>query len=263
MAKRQYDNGYGPKKRSMKGEYYGRTGQMAPMPRPYVRPAVSGGPGAYASMNVSNRGFLGMERKFLDTALEPAAIAAAIAGSEADPATLLCLNAMAQGDTQSSRDGRKVVLKSVQVKGTIDLAPTDNVTNGDCVVFVALVLDKQTNGAQFNAEDVFVSTALSGAVGPVSQPFRNLEWVQRFEVLATKTISMNQLGVAYNGTSVLPLSRKETFEFYRKLNIPVMFTSSSGTVSSIADNSLHVVAITSSNTAAPTIAYSARVRYVG
>jgi len=232
-----------------------------------ARRAPSGGAYAYRDMNRSTRGFLGMELKFIDLAISATNLGTTIAGSEIDPpSTFTCLNGIGQGDGQSERDGRKYVMKSVMVKGTVDLPGADNVNNGDTNVFVALVLDKQTNGAQLSAEDVFVipTTSNPGSVdGFVSQPFRNLENVQRFDVLASECIVVQNNGMAYNGTTLIPLSARKTFEFYKKLEVPVMCTGTGSSVASISDNSLHMVAWCDNAGAVPQIVYNSRVRFVG
>lgn len=226
----------------------------------YVRPSPAVRESAMAYANKSTRGFLGLEKKFVDSGIAATNISSTIAGSEIDPADADTLCAITQGDGPSSRDGRKIVLKSVHVKGTVDLPGADNINNGDTNVFIALVLDKQTNGAQLNAEDVFTQTT-----GLSSQPFRNLEYIQRFDVLASKTIVLNSGGIAYNGTTLIPLSTRATFEFYRTLDLPVMFSTggTGGQVSTIVDNSLHMIAIADNTSAIPQIIYNSRVRWVG
>lgn len=229
-----------------------------------VRPMASGGRDAYVYGNRSTRGFLGLEQKFMDLGIPATVISTTLAGAELDPATVpyqvYCLNGITQGDGENDRDGRKVVTKSVMVKGTVDLPGADNINNGDTTVFIALVLDKQTNGAQLNAEDVFTTSAAGGLS---SQPFRNLQYVQRFDVLASTTLCLENSGMAYNGSALIPVSTRKTFEFYRKLDLPVMYSGTGGSVSSIVDNSLHLIAVCDNAAAVPQIVYGSRVRFVG
>ena len=124
---------------------------------------------ALAIANARTAGFLGLEKKFFDTAVAMVALTAPTdaAGGEIDPTALpgavACLNAMAQGDGEQNRDGKKVVLKSVQVKGFVQKLGGELAAGPDSgtKVFVALVLDTQTNGAQLNSEDVFKNLQVS------------------------------------------------------------------------------------------------------
>jgi len=74
--------------------------------------------------NVRTGGLLGVETKYLDTSLAATVIASPTdaSGGEVDPATILCLNGVPQGDTASSRDGFKIAMKSIQVEGKIFLS---------------------------------------------------------------------------------------------------------------------------------------------
>ena len=205
---------------------------------------------------VSVSRFSGIETKFLDSNYAPTAIAAAIAGSEADPTTLLALNATAQGDGESERDGRRQCLKSVKVHGTVSLNPLANQSTSpaDEIVFVALVLDTQSNKAQLNAEDVFKGTT-------PERPFRNLQYVDRFKVLAARTFTMKYGDGVWDGTNIEIGGVSEIFNFNKKLEVPVTYAATTGVIGSITDNSLHMVAISSSSNAK--LEYNARVTFVG
>jgi len=63
----------------------------------------------------------------------------------------------AQGDGPSNRDGKEIAMLYLQINGTIALPSKEiqaDAPNG-CSVFVAIVLDTQTNAAQMNSEDCF------------------------------------------------------------------------------------------------------------
>jgi len=53
-----------------------------------------------------------------------------------------CLSAPAQGDGDQNRDGKKIVIKSVQVKGQVSIPPEEGTVDlpGQCKVYVAVVL---------------------------------------------------------------------------------------------------------------------------
>lgn len=71
--------------------------------------------------NARTGGLLGVETKYFDISLILTALTTPTdaSGGEIDPATILCLNGVPQGDTASSRDGFKIAMKSIQIEGRI------------------------------------------------------------------------------------------------------------------------------------------------
>lgn len=209
--------------------------------------------------NTRTGGFLGLELKFLDTVRERSALAAGPTGGELDPATVNCINAVTQGDGESQRDGRAYIIKSVNVKGYAELQNSASL-DATAQIFIALVHDKQTNGAQLSAEDVFLMpSTTTPANQPLAQPFMNLQYKNRFTVLATKVISMDPGN--WNGTNFA--SVRKPFNLYKALNIKVNCNGTTGNVSDITDSSLHVVAFTDNNAASPVVSYNSRIRFMG
>lgn len=222
-------------------------------------------------LNGSTGGYVGLEKKFFDTERSIAITAPSDAtGGEADPTTLLCLNCPAQGDGESQRDGRQINMTSIQVKGMVSIAAQADQTAGDVIpdIMIALVLDKQTNGAQLNSEDVYENP--SGFATLASQPFRNLENTQRFRVLKTVHVTAAELAGAiqpvYDGTNIEQQGATVPFSMYVNLKgMKVNFLSGQTTsvIDAIADNSLHVIAYASNTSATPFLLYNSRLRFVG
>ncbi len=217
------------------------------------------------SSNVRTGGFTGIEVKFLDSSVVGTSVLAPTdaAGAEVDPSTLLALNAIAQGDGESNRDGRRCVLKNVYVTGHIRCPKQANQTAGDdsAQIFVALVWDKQTNGAQLNSEDVYTNPGANAQTAAV--PLRNLQYSQRFQVLDTVALDFSGPTIAYDGTNVEQSGLVKPFKLSKKINIPCQYTGTTGVVANIADNSLHIIAYASNVDLVPIIDYNARVRFVG
>lgn len=71
--------------------------------------------------NARTGGLLGVETKYFDTSLVGSTVASPTdaSGAELDPATILCLNGVPQGNTATTRDGQKIAMKSVQIEGRI------------------------------------------------------------------------------------------------------------------------------------------------
>lgn len=208
--------------------------------------------------NPRTGGYLGIENKFVDYE-KSASIVDTVAGAEFDP-TEGALNAIAQGDGESQRDGRKVTVRSVHVKGYISLPAQSGSAMRSRIVRVLLLLDTQTNGAQFNSEDVLVDPT-STALDPFT--FRNLQYTNRFRVLKDISITLNPdvISTTANGDRVAQVN----MHHYFKNGLSVCFNGTTANVSTIADHSLHIMAISSgtSGGTACTLNYFSRVRFVG
>lgn len=215
---------------------------------------------SFRKRNLRVAGFLGIEQKFYDTSLTPTTISNSWTGGELDPATVSCISAPAMGDGPSERDGRKIVIKKVLVRGTVKfnnlqtVSPNNNAFPVHARILV--VWDKQTNGTQLSAEDVVVSQSRQ-YLG-----FRNLEYSSRFTVLMDKTITLERKAAVGTTSDAVFLGVSENFELFKDVEIPVTFVSSSAGVSSVTDNSIHVIGTTDAS-ALVTCEYEARIRFVG
>jgi len=221
--------------------------------------------------NMRIGGFLGIELKYLNYALAGAALVAPAdaSGGEFDPATALALNAIAQGDGEQQRDGKQVNIKSCYITGVVDIPATVNQTTAKNIptVFIALVLDKQTNGAQLSSELVFENPSGSLAGSPTvgaANPLRNMQYTSRFDVLDSVCIELEQPQVAFDGTNLETAGSRTPFKLSWTGDLMTQFTGTSATVSVIQDNSLHLIAFAGPDiSAAPVISYNSRVRFVG
>lgn len=204
--------------------------------------------------NVRSGGFLGYEKKFIDQGITSLGIVNTVTGSEIDPGTTNCLNAVAQGDGPTNRDGRKYHVLSVHVRGYINFVDeTAPYTSDHCRIL--LVLDKQTNAAQLNAEDVLVSST------PATGAFRNLEFSERFRVLREFTVQKPSVG---SGTTTNTWRATKPFKinYVFKRPLPVTCSGTTGNVTAINDHSIHLIAI-SFNGTSNEINYQSRCRFVG
>ncbi len=205
--------------------------------------------------------YYGNELKFKDSEIEFTAVSAAFSGGEMDPATANCLNGINTGDDPSQRDGRKYVIKGVNVVGRMHrpalLAQT--LSQQALGPWVALVLDTQTNKAQLNSEEVYTGET-------VNNPLRNLLFSSRYKVLGYKHFDFDGAPGDWNGTTQGVAAQGQSFRFdLKNLEIPVTCVDNGATVASIMDNSLHIIAGVETQTATnfAQLEYNARVRFVG
>ncbi len=125
-----------------------------------------------------------------------------------------------QGITESTRIGRKAVIHSIGWRGKLNLeAVAGTVTGAPQTIRLMLVQDTQCNGAA-----PAVSTD-SGVLETASyQSFNNLSNKGRFKTLFDKTIAMNPMAGAGNGTAndTAPVDRN--FTFFKKCRIPIEYS---------------------------------------
>lgn len=221
-----------------------------------------------AIRNVQSGGFLGVETKFYDTALTATAIVAptGCAGGELDPSVTSMISTPVQGDGEQNRDGKKIACKSIHIDGCINwpVDSSDTSASGGSSIYIALVLDTQSNAAQMNSEDCFKNTSATAALA--ASPQRNLLFGPRFKVLKKKVFSFMPPGVWKAGANDFIQSGKNMpFSWHVSLkNMIINFNG--GTTASIAnvtDNSLHIIAYCNDIQSLPTLAYNARLRFVG
>lgn len=170
------------------------------------------------------------EKKFFDTALS-----FTFDSTGEVPATGQ-LALIPQGDTESTRDGRKATIESIQIRGQAAFLPGASATAA-ANVHLYVVLDTQTNGAAAAATDVFTSTNFSEAM-------LNLNNSGRFRILKHINITLHpQAGVsaAFN-TCVRQV------EFYKKCKIDMDWSSTTGAITEIRSNNIFLLAGSSAST---------------
>jgi len=217
------------------------------------------------SANRRTAGYIGIEKKYLDTSYNAVVAAPTDAtGGEADPTTFLSLTSVAQGDTQSNRDGKKIVGKYLEIKGQVYTTPTANQTTGppSTSIMVACVLDTQTNAAQLNSEDVFINPAATAVTAPFA--LRDLEYGSRFKILKQEYFVLDIPGV-YDGTNIEWAATSKPFCWYIPLkDLVINFTTgTTGVIANVMDNSIHMVAFADDSTGQPQLAYNSRFRFIG
>lgn len=211
---------------------------------------------------------LGVELKYYDQKLVDKVLTqvADATGGEVNPSGILTLNSVAQGDEETNRDGRKIVMKFISVHGLIHQPITANQTSlgTNAIVFLALVLDTQTNNAPLSSEDVFQNVAADSIMA--AQLFRNLKFNTRFRVLKKMQIRLEQPRASFDGSNIEIGGTHTQFKMDVRLNdIPVLYSAVTEATASIVDNSLHMIAWFSDSGAytPPELTYASRLRFVG
>ncbi len=212
---------------------------------------------------------MGIELKFFDNFLINGALTAVTdsTAGEHNPSATSGITTVAQGDSGSNRDGRRLTMKSILVQGFINIPAQDAQASIDdaTTVFIALVLDKQTNGIETSSEQIFTNPGAN--VNTSTSPFLNLTNSKRFRIL--RTLKMNfgvQATYSTDNTNVGIAGIKRHFSMYHsfgKNGLTQNYTNTTGVIGSVSDTSVSVIAFTSNVELAPTISYNSRLRFYG
>ncbi len=169
------------------------------------------------------------EKKFHDIDVDDAVVAAA--GGIQNTGSI---NLIPQGTTEITRIGRKAVIKSINWR-YVCILPTRSDENGYDIIRVILYVDKQCNGVTAAITDILETAHY--------QSFRNLANSGRFRILLDKTHTLNASAAAGNGTANDTIVMARPFTFFKKCNIPLEFSSTTGAITEIRSNNLGVLLI--------------------
>jgi len=135
---------------------------------------------------------------------------------------MVLLNGMARGDDISGRNGREVVMKSIEAKFNLYVTAGTGVDQTHRVV---IFYDRQANGAAPVMLDVLSAAT---AYAP-----RNLENRRRFKIIYDRTVPLNASAEA---------GSHKVLRFYRRLNHPTTFNAgNAGTVADITTGSFYML----------------------
>ncbi len=215
-----------------------------------------------AVANIRVGGFIGMEKKFLDTTSTTTAFTTAWAILAPTAGVTNCLSCPTQGTSESERDGRVYTIHSVHVRMTVTSVSTESQTAPVSPVAyrVCLVWDTQTNGAAITGTSVMDAGATEDL-----DSFRNLQNSKRFIILG----DTGHVVAVRPGTNegAINLFASSSFLRVHKFNksfskgIKVRCTGTTNNVSSVSDNSLSLIGLASLT--AVTYTFETRVRFTG
>lgn len=170
---------------------------------------------------------------------------AVVAATESDFSSL---HLVQKGSDADQRIGRQITIRSVNVRLQVDSARTSHAIMGQ----VVLVLDKQANGTQPTAAEIWENPT-SGSIS-----FRNMENTQRFVILHKQNIHLSPQALSCTQNQAKVLS------FTKNLNLKIQFGKNSETaITDIPTNNLTLWFM--ENSAGPTFymtrTYKVRIRY--
>lgn len=161
-----------------------------------------------------------------------------------------------QDTGESDRIGRKILIKSVHVRGQIVLSSASSEIDSYDTVRIMFVLDKQCNGTNFTLNDVLAETGVRDTVFS----FKLLANKKRFAVLKDFSLSLHT--AAHDNVNLLGYENARTFECHlTNLNIPMEYNSTTGAIDEVASNHLMCFFVSENN--ACTMRAQFRLRFIG
>lgn len=161
------------------------------------------------------------------------------------------VNLIAVGDDNTTRDGRQVTIKSVQVKGLIE--PVDGVTN-NTLCRTMLVWDNANNSASTTSAALIAALLTSAS----SVAFPLVDNANRFTILWD---SYHALGSFQTGATLSypAVPGAKVVDYYRKMNSVSQYSGTTAAIGSIQNGALWLVTIGNSAAGAGGI-FSGQVR---
>lgn len=155
------------------------------------------------------------------------------------------INLIPQGTTESERNGRKCVIKSVACNFSVKMIEVDGIASPAVTetLRVIIFLDKQCNGA------IAASSLLID--GNEIHAFRNLANQSRFTFLYDKVIPLSWATLTSEGSNLFSSAEMvKQFKFYKTCNIPLEFDSTTGAITEIRSNNIGFCLVSEAGTCA-------------
>jgi hypothetical protein len=184
-----------------------------------------------------------------------------------------CMPIPRQGDNYADRDGRKIRLKKLVIKGYIywNALDSDTPPSQTGHVRICIVRDKRTNGVALSGENVIGAglgsdgqATTSGNAGGINFCTNPDGW-GRYVVLYDKTFRPPTTG-AYGDQSADAgnvVGTSTPFKIKLTTNFNVNFCDTTGSVAAIVDNSIHMLAAQLQADQVANICYYARQSFIG
>lgn len=154
------------------------------------------------------------------------------------------LNQIAQGDTDLTRSGNSILMKSLYLQALL----TSNATDNDISYRILIVQDtQQVADTSPSVSDVLDATAANNLIAPL-----NNETVGRFKVLFDKRGVLNNL--------VASVTKQRMIKHYFKLNLHARYNGSSDT--DIQKNGLYLIWLHNGGANSPTFNVNTRLSFI-
>ncbi len=194
-------------------------------------------------------GTLSQEKKFTENQVDDVTILTT--GS----VILNTLNLVNQGDGVLDMLGKKLIVVSISIQGTIHLPSQSDATLSNIIasdtVKIYLILNKQTNGTAATANDFWE--------GDTIRSHREIDKTQQLQTLRRLVLTVSTPTVILD-TTFKTLRTSIPFSIYMTAKIPIDYTGTTGrSITNIRTNNLELLAISEEGKA--TISVISRIRF--
>lgn len=184
-----------------------------------IVPGITRSSGNYNRFRAPASSGLKPEKKFFDSSLSY---------TVDTTSELSLIDQIPQGDTESSRDGKSCTVKSIYMRGNLLFDPAAGVERA--IVYCWVIQDTQANGALPNVNDIFMTNVANDQ----SIVMMNMENTQRFKILKKWKLTFN----ATAGIVGALAPQVKTYEWFKKVNIPIIYSSTTGAITEHKTNSI-------------------------
>ncbi len=208
----------------------GQNGPQLKRARTVMVPAWGSRGGTTATVvrrELARQSAIERELKFKDTAIADTTLTASM--------VITNLNVLQQGDGQSERVGRKVIIKGLHIRGQYKLIAATAAADTSTRVRQRVVMDSQTNKAEFVATDLLVADSIDS--------FGKLANKGRFRVLSDEVYTLASSGAAPTGAAFAFGEDVVNVDINLTMTVPVEFNADldTGVIATQVSNSLKLV----------------------
>lgn len=165
------------------------------------------------------------------------------------------VNLVPQGTTDITRVGNKINICNIDLHYALSMAD-DTVAGAieNANVRLMFILDKQANGSVPTGSDILNN-------GTSIADFRNMDTVDRFQILWDKNFTLQPTAAIYDGTNMHTSTgafgwRKKR---WAKLSVPIHFSNTTGAIAEVKSNNFILMGIT--DLANAKISFKFRIKY--
>jgi hypothetical protein len=182
--------------------------------------------------------------------------------------SITLLNGTSPGAAFWNRIGRKVHWQSIQFNAVLALINATARSSDEDYCKIALVWDRQCNGAPPIYSDMFQDTDAGGASTSWAGSHRNLNNAKRFTVLREWQWFLPPMNVTNTGFVTVASSPMPaipyTMDFYKKCNLETQYKADTGLIGDISSGGLFLVCVSSnpSNGSCFTLQGECRLRFL-
>lgn len=161
--------------------------------------------------------------------------------------TISLLNGLTKGDDIGNRDGRSILMKSLNLQATIIVNASTTIGSFvRCMVFI----DKSPSGVSPTYTEILDTSTITQPI--LAQ--RNLNFRKRFVILRDQLIEVSP-GSGGKGLYC--------FNYYKKLAMHTIYDASdAGDITDISNNALYFLTVSNEGVNTPTVTLCSRVRFL-